>query len=90
MSDEVCQVRRLQDEMENERMTLLEKRRQEKEYLQRMLKENEREQEKARFMANNEKQADIAAQLEYAAMLDQQEADRMNEMQQREKRAQDF
>jgi hypothetical protein len=33
MSDEVCQVRRLQDEMENERMTLLEKRRQEKEYL---------------------------------------------------------
>jgi hypothetical protein len=55
-----------------------------------MLKENEREQEKARFMANNEKQADIAAQLEYAAMLDQQEADRMNEMQQREKRAQDF
>ena len=68
----------------------MEKKRQEKEYFQRMLEENKRNQEIARENKEREKQEDIRAQKEYARMLDQQEQDRLNEIKARERRAQEF
>lgn len=65
-----------------------EKRRQEKEYLQKMLQENESNKVKAKGDKLAEQRADIQAQTEYAKLLDKQEADRQHEFKMREQRAQ--
>lgn len=76
--------------MEQERKLMNDKREQERAYLQKMLQENEITKAKAEANKAAERDQDIAAQEEYARMLDQQEADRQREFEQREKRAQDF
>ncbi len=76
--------------MEQERVMMAEKRRQEHEYLQKMLKENEAQKAKALGERERERQEDVRAQKEFARMLEKQEADRAQEFQQRERRAQDF
>ena len=55
-----------------------------------MIAENMKNQEIARQQKEKMRLEDIAAQKRYAAMLDQQEKDRANEIAAREKRAQDF
>lgn len=62
-----------------ERNLQLEKRRQEKEYLQKMLRENEENKKNANKQRQEEIRADVNAQLEYGQMLDKQEADRQRE-----------
>ena len=52
---------------------LQEKRRQEKEYLQKMLKENEKQKVIALEEKERERQEDVKAQMEYAKMLEKQE-----------------
>ena len=52
---------------------LLEKKRQEKEYLQKMLIENEKNQEKMRKEKEKERLEDVKAQNEYSKMLEKQE-----------------
>lgn len=76
--------------MDQERQMLMEKRRQEKEYLQKMLTENERQKAKAAIERERERQEDIKAQQEYTRMLEKQEQDRINEFKAREQRAQEF
>jgi peptidoglycan DL-endopeptidase CwlO len=76
--------------MEAERRLQAEKRKQEKEYLQKMLVENEKHKAKALAEREKERLQDIKSQEEYARMLDKQEQDRLNEIKAREQRAQDF
>jgi hypothetical protein len=76
--------------MEQERKIQEDKRRQEKEYLQKMLVENEKNKARAETTKAEEMKADVLAQEEYAKMLDKQEADRIREFKQRENRAQGF
>lgn len=76
--------------MEQERQLTMEKRRQEREYLQKMMVENERQKKISNEQKEKERQEDIAAQEAYAAMLDKQERDRIQEMKNRENRAQEF
>lgn len=73
--------------MELERALQQEKRRQEKEYLQKMLRENEANKIEAGNQRMQEIRADVQAQLEYGQMLDKQEADRLREFRAREARA---
>ncbi len=80
MSHEQEQVRRLQGEMEQERLMALEKRKQERDYLNRMMLENEKDKAKQSVMTEKERQEDIRAQSEYARMLEKQEQDRLNEL----------
>ena len=61
-----------------------EKRRQEKEYLQKMLLANENNKTKEKGARMAEQRADIMAQTEYAKLLDKQEADRQHEFKKRE------
>jgi hypothetical protein len=89
-AQEVEVVQRLQNEMAHERMLMQEKRTQEREYLRKMLLENEANKAKAEKMANNEKANDIQALMEYGRMLDRQDQDRQREFEQRERRAQEF
>jgi len=83
-------VTRLREEMEQERRIQDEKRKQEKEYLQKMLIENEKNKARAEEDKQAEMKADVLAQEEYAKMLDKQEADRVREFKNREQRAQNF
>ncbi len=69
---------------------LQEKRRQEKEYLQKMLLENDKQKAKTNAEKEVERQQDVRAQHEYSRMLEKQEQDRLNEIKAREQRAQDF
>ena len=69
---------------------LQEKRRQEKEYLQKMLTENERQKGIAAKEKEKERLEDVKAQQEYSRMLEKQEQDRINEFKARENRAQEF
>ena len=68
----------------------MEKRRQEKEYLQIMLEENEKHKRKMNEIKEKERVEDVQAQEAYSKMLEQQERDRLEEMGRREKRAQEF
>lgn len=63
-------MNRLKDEMEIERNLQQEKRRQEKEYLQKMLRENESNKMQASQQRQAEIRADVEAQVEYGKMLD--------------------
>ena len=67
-----------------------EKRKQEREYLQKMLEENEKQKAKSTNERERERLEDVRAQHEYARMLEKQEQDRLNEVNAREKRAQEF
>lgn len=69
---------------------MVEKRAQEREYLKRMLAENEANKAKAQQTAAAEKENDVQALAEYGRMLDRQEQDRQREFEQRERRAQEF
>ena len=70
-----------------ERQLQQEKRRQEKEYLQKMLRENEANKTQASKDRQAEVRADVEAQIEYGKMLDKQENDRLREFRAREARA---
>jgi hypothetical protein len=83
-------VARLRAEMEEESRNITEKRVQEKEYLQRMLVENELQKKYQQDEVEKEKLEDIKAQEAYNNMLEQQERDRANEVAERERRAQEF
>ena len=76
--------------MEQEKNLQAEKRRQEREYLQKMLVENEKHKAKMREVEDAERLEDIKAQEAYARMLERQEADRAAEIKKREDRAQTF
>jgi len=76
--------------MDHERRLLQEKREQEKDYLRKMLEENERNKAKQEGEREKERFEDVAAQEEYSKMLEKQEKDRQREFQAREQRAQDF
>ena len=65
----------------------MEKRRQERDYLNKMLEENESNKRRQRDEDERQRLADLKAQNEYSRMLDKQEADRQNEMKRREARA---
>lgn len=52
---------------------LVEKRRQEKEYLAKMLVENEKNQQKIKIEKEKERLEDVKAQEEYSKMLEKQE-----------------
>lgn len=71
-------------------MLQCEKRKQEREYLQKMLSENERNKQRQKDEEERQRVEDLRAQDEYARMLAKQEGDRLNEMKMREARAQDF
>lgn len=73
--------------MRQEREMYLEKRRQERDYLQAMLRENEKRKQQNDRDVDQEKREDVAAQEAYTAMLKQQEDDRKEEFERREKRA---
>ena len=73
--------------MRQEREMYLEKRRQERDYLQAMLRENEKWKQQNDRDVDQEKREDVAAQEAYTAMLKQQEDDRKEEFERREKRA---
>lgn len=62
-------VARLKDEMRHERDMYLEKRRQERDYLQAMLKENEKRKAEHERAQARERDDDVAAQDAYTAML---------------------
>ncbi len=83
-------VERLNQEMDEERKQVQERRLAEKEYLQVMLKENEVQKQRQLQEHEKEKQEDINAQEAYNRMLEQQEKDRARELAERERRAQDF
>lgn len=83
-------VHRLQQEMDDERKQILEKRKQERDYLQTMLKENELQKKFQLDEHERERLEDIKAQEAYNDMLEQQERDRAKEVAEREKRAQEF
>lgn len=83
-------VERLKDEMNQERQMMLEKRRQEREYLQLMLAENEKHKVIQEREKERERLEDVSAQDAYQKMLLQQENDRADEFSRREKRAQEF
>lgn len=76
--------------MDVERKVALEKKKQEREYYNRMLEENERNNEMKRQEREKARLEDINMQKAYAAMLDKQEQDRLNEIAARERRAQEF
>jgi len=83
-------VDRLKNEMEAERSLQSEKREQERQYLKKMLEENEMNKAKMNADKQKEKQMDIQAQEEHIRMLDKQEQDRQREFIARERRAQEF
>lgn len=76
--------------MESERQLQAEKRKQEKEYLQRMLQENEQNKVRQKNEDEQKRLDDFKSQEEYSKMLEKQELDRVNEMKRREARAQEF
>jgi hypothetical protein len=69
---------------------MAEKRQQERDFLRKMMAENEANKAKAQRDASAEKQGDIQALMEYGRMLDKQDEDRTREFNQRERRAQQF
>lgn len=62
---EVELVKRLQNEMENERQLMLNKRTQERAYLKKMIAEFEAGRQKAQNAASQEKATDVHALMEY-------------------------
>ena len=76
--------------MEQERQLQAQKRDQERNYLKKMLVENEINKKKAEEERLRERELDIAAQEEHAKILEKQEQDRQREFLARERRAQEF
>ena len=76
--------------MEQERQLQAQKRDQERNYLKKMLVENEINKKKAEEQRLRERDLDIAAQEEHAKILEKQEQDRQREFLARERRAQEF
>jgi len=90
MEQEADQVKRLQHELDSEKQAYLLKRKQEYEYLQKVLRENDENKRKQTDDKHQQRLSDIRAQEEYTKVLDRQEQDRILEFQAREKRAQDY
>ena len=76
--------------MEAERKLQSEKRDQERNYLKKMLIENENNKRKQEADKLKERDLDVQAQEEYARVIEKQEQDRTKEFQARERRAQEF
>jgi hypothetical protein len=81
-------VRRLQEELMNEQKNFEDKRKDERAYMQRMMRENEEQKQKVVAMQASEHHNDVKTQQDYARMLDQLEQDRLHELQKREERQQ--
>ena len=73
MNQEIEFLNRLKSEMDAERALQAEKRKQEREYLQKMLQENEINKARQREEEERQRLEDIRAQEEYAKMLEKQE-----------------
>lgn len=69
-ANDIATIQRYQDEMEKERLVLMEKKRQEKAYFLKMIDENKRNQDMAKKVKEKERLEDIRAQDAYAKMLD--------------------
>lgn len=76
--------------MEAERKLQQDKRDQERNYLKKMLVENETNKRKQEADKKKERELDVLAQEEYARVMEKQEQDRTKEFQARERRAQEF
>ena len=76
LDSEVATLKRLQAEMDAERKVALDKKRQEREYFQKMIEENKKNEEIKKKQREKERQEDVNMQKAYAAMLDKQEKDR--------------
>ena len=63
-------MNRLKQELQDEQRVAAEKKRQEKEYFQKMLKENEKNQQIKRNRKEMDRQEDVKLQEAYANMLD--------------------
>ena len=83
-------VTRLKAEMEMERQNFLQKRKQERDYLQRMMAANDEAKRDLAKRKEIEKMEDWKAQEQYLHMLEVQEKDRENDFKQRENRTQQY
>ena len=81
-------VQRLQEELRADQVAFEEKRRDEREYMLRMMQENEETKKRQLETKEIERLNDIKSMEDYARMLDKQEEDRINEMKSREERQQ--
>lgn len=81
-------VMRLQDELKADQLAFEEKRRDERQYMLRMMQENEENKRIQMELKELERQNDIKSMEDYAKMLDKQEEDRLNEVKAREERQQ--
>lgn len=87
---EVELVDRLKAEMEAERQLQADKREQERNYLKKMLIENEMNKRKQEQEKQRERDNDVQAQEEHMRVIAKQEDDRNREFLARERRAQEF
>ena len=81
-------VQRLQEELKADQVAFEEKRRDERNYMLKMMQENEENKKRQMEIKENERLSDIRSMEDYARMLDKQEEDRINEMKSREERQQ--
>ena len=70
MNQEQDYICRLKNEMDAEKAMQLEKRKQERDYLQKMLQENEINKKKQKEEESRQREEDLKAQAEYSKMLD--------------------
>ena len=76
--------------MDREKQVAIEKKKQERDYFEQIMAENEKNQTLMKVQKEKERQADIKMQEAYSKMLERQELDRKNEFAARERRQQDF
>jgi len=83
-------VSRIQEEIEREKQTALMRKQQERDYLQKVLRENEENKIKQMENLKREREEDVKICDEYAKVLDKQEKDRENYFKNKEKKANEF
>ena len=81
-------VKRLKDELQADQVAFEEKRREEREYMTKMMEENDENKRRQNEMREMERVNDVRSMEDYAKMLDKQEEDRINEIKAREERQQ--
>ena len=88
--EEEHMVARLKEEMEIERQTFIQKRKQEREYLQHMIAKKDKAKEDAAKLREKERLDDQRAQDQYLRMIEIQEKDREKDYRLREERTQQY
>ena len=83
-------VHRLVEEIERDKQVIQNRKLHDKEYLKRVLIENEENKRKQQEILKKEREEDIKICEEYAKVLDKQEKDRENYFKTKEKKADDF